>query len=232
MKIKQLITVGLLMLSLSGMTPVFAQYHHGRYYQTSYEHLAYGPGVVQITPFGGFMMGDDYDVYNSFPSADGRIRQDDSAVWGVRAGFGFVPNVGLEFQYSQANTAFYTVRGGSFFGSRKRLSDVKVRTFLANVNFDFGEGNIVPYIALGMGTTVYDIKSGHSEAEFTGSFAGGVKARIASNIALRFEVRSYVSQVRDTMYSSYWDGYYYHWESYDDGYLSTWDSTLGLSFML
>ncbi|MGB3975835.1 MAG: outer membrane beta-barrel protein [bacterium] len=232
MKVKRMVIIGLVVLGFIGSTSTSAQYQDGRYYQSSFEHLAYGPGVIQISPFGGFMMGDEYEAYSNYPSTYGRIRQDDSAVWGVRAGFGLLPLMGLEFQYSQANTTFYTVKGGSFSGSRKKLSDVNVRIFLANLNFDFYEGNIVPYFALGMGTTVYDIKSGHSESEFTGTAAGGVKARISPNIALRFEVRSYLTQVRDTMYSSYWDGYNYHWESYEDTYLYTWDSTLGLSFIL
>lgn len=223
---------GLIVLCVTGMTMVSAQYRQGRYYQPGDQQLAYTPGVFQITPFGGFMMGDEYDAMTGWSSRYGRIIQDDSAVWGLRLGFGLVPNVGLEFQYSHADTAFYTSRGGSLFDTRQKLSDVDVHIFLANVNFDFVEGDIVPYFAVGMGTTLYDVKSGRSDTEFTGTLAGGIKARMAPNIALRFEVRGYITQVRDTMYSTYWNGDYYYWESYNDAYLSTWDSTLGISFML
>ncbi|MBN1297431.1 outer membrane beta-barrel protein [bacterium] len=230
---KQIGSGGLIaLLALTGWTgSVCAQYRGGRYAQSAYS-LAYEPGVIQITPFGGFLIGDQYDAEIGGSNWSGEVEQDDSAIWGIRIGFGVARQVGIEFQVSHASTTFYGVTGDDWFGSRSDLGDADVYHVLGNVNFDLASGSIVPYLALGLGTTVYDLESGHSDSEFTGTLAGGLKARIASNIALRFEIRGYVTQVEDSEYSYYWDGYYYEWENTSDDYLTTIETSLGLSFIL
>ncbi|MBN1879603.1 outer membrane beta-barrel protein [bacterium] len=232
MRTKFFITMSLIAVIMSSISIVQGQYHGGRYRYSDSANLVYGPGVVQITPYAGFLMGDEYDAAIDDAYAYGQIRQDDCAVAGIRVGFGLVQNVGLEFHYSQARSAFYGTTGNNFFESESKLSDVDIHTFMVNINFDFSDSTIVPYFTMGMGTTLYDVKSGTSDSEFTGSMGGGIKARIAPNIALRFDIRGYITQVQDSEYSYYWDGYYYDWESYSDAYLTTWESTLGLSFLL
>lgn len=232
MKMKQLAMSMMIILTLSAGSVANGQYRGGRYQYARPNDLVYMPGVFQISPYGGFLMGDDYEAVIDDSLAYGRIEQDDSPVWGIRMGFGLVPNVGLEFQYAQSQSAFYGVTGDSFFDSESKLSDVDIRIFLVNLNFDFSNEPIVPYFTMGIGTTVYDVQNGSSESEFTGSFGGGIKARIAPNIALRFDVRGYVTEVQDSEYSYYWDGYYYYWEGSSDSYLTTWETTLGLSFII
>jgi hypothetical protein len=208
-----------------------ARYHRGRYHPSSSGNLSYEPGVIQFSPFGGFMIGDYFDASIGDPTGFASIRQDDSPTWGLRLGFGIAPNIGLEFQYSNAKTAFYSSQGYGFFDSGTKLSDVSIHIFLANINFDLSDSNIVPYFALGMGSTMYDVKQGGSQSELTGTMAGGVKARLAPNLALRFEVRGYVAQMPNNRYSAAWDGYRFYWESRHQTYLSTWDSTLGISYL-
>lgn len=221
----------MLLLVFCCLNAADAQYRGGRYQQNSHS-LAYMPGVVQITPFAGLLLGDEYDAEIGSGDLYGEIEQDDSAIWGVRVGFGVARNIGIEFQFSQANPDFYGVSGSGFFGSRSKLSDAEVYHILGNVNFDFGHGPIVPYMAIGMGTTVYDLDAGDSDSEFTGTMAGGLKARIGPNIALRFEVRGYMTQINDSEYNYYYDGYYYDWINTSDDYLTTLETSLGISFIL
>ncbi len=230
MKIKYWVVITVMLMIGSGSL-VSARYYRGRYHPSPSGNLAYEPGVIQFSPFGGFMMGDYFDAYMGSDYRYSRIRVDDSPTWGMRLGFGIAPNIGLEFQYSTARTAFYSVQGSGFFEQGRKLSDVNVHVFLANVNFDFSDSDIVPYFALGMGTTMYDVKQGSSQNEFTGTIAGGVKARMAPNLALRFEVRGYVSEMADNRYAASWDGHRFYWESRHRPYLSTWDTTLGISYL-
>ena len=217
------------LLLILGIGTANAQYRGGRYRDDS---PAYRPGVIQITPYFGFLFGDDYDAEIVSDYYYGQIEQDDCVIGGIRVGFGIAKNIGLEFQFAHASTEFYGVTGSGFFDTRSKLSDISIYQILGNVNFDFGNGPVLPYFVLGMGTTVYDMDNGGSDSEFTGTMAGGVKARIASNIALRLEIRGYVTQVQDSEYNYYWDGHYYDWVNYNDDYLTTLEASLGLSFFL
>lgn len=229
---KSIIKRSIVMLTLCFLiVSANAQYRGGRYHGGE-KSMAYRPGSIQITPYMGFMFGDDYDAESGSGSFYGNAEQDDSATYGVRVGFGLVPNVGIEFQFSHADTSFYSTSGSGFFQTKTKLSDVEIYQILGNINFDFSNGPLVPYMALGLGTTIYDFDAGDSDSEFTGTMAGGLKARLAPNIALRFEVRGYVTKVQDTEYYYYYDGYYYDWRAENDAFLTTWDATLGLSFML
>ncbi|HPQ42461.1 MAG TPA: outer membrane beta-barrel protein [bacterium] len=231
MKHKTVTTGLILILVLCCAGTAGAQYRGGRYH-TERDSLAYMPGVIQITPFAGFLLGDEYDAEIDNGYYYGNIEQDDSAIFGVRIGFGVARNIGIEFQFSQASPEFYGVSGNGFFADRSKLSDSDIYHILGNVNFDFTQGPIVPYMAVGLGTTVYDMDNGDSNSEFTGTMAGGLKARIGPNIALRFEVRGYMTQITDSEYEYYYDGYYYDWYNVNDGYLTTLETSLGISFIL
>ena len=197
---------------------------------------AWDHGEVRITPYMGFMVGGDFEDH-SLHGSDyyyGTIDLDSAFTWGVRLGFGLTRGIAVELQLSHTPTAFNSGSWNSFFDENgSKITDVDLYMLHTSLLFDLCQGPIVPYLALGIGTTVFDMNYGEDKNRFTGSFGGGIKFWINDYMSLRTEVRGYSIFIDHKDYGGYYhNGYYYDYNDYNDEFLNNLETTIALSFRL
>ncbi len=146
----------------------------------------------QITPTAGYrtsgkLTAADRDFLNE---AD--LEVDKSSVFGVIVDIPFSQSgFGLELLANRQKSAF-TFDGGLFEPS-ERLGDVELTYLQAGIYYEWGGGQVVPFISVTGGITRIDPKFGNLEAEDRGSasLGGGVKIFFNRNIGVRLEGRGY-----------------------------------------
>lgn len=133
-------------------------------------HAEVKAGSFSITPFvGGYFFENNQDLK-------------DSAIVGLRAGYNFTENLGLEAFASFLTTEINDV-------SSEPWMDVAGYGIEGLYHF-FPDSRIVPFLALGIGGTHYnDTAVTSSEDKLTVDYGAGVKFFLTENIALRADVR-------------------------------------------
>jgi len=133
-------------------------------------------GSVSITPFAGWFV------------FEGNQDLKDHIASGLRIGYNFTEHVGLE--------AF-----GSFTQSEaQELNGPWVNVYHYGADFlyhFFPESFIVPFLAVGIGNTTYDVLQHGTVDRLTVDYGGGLKIFLTEDIALRADVR-HVLPLRDT----------------------------------
>lgn len=146
----------------------------------------------QITPTGGYrtsgqLTATDRDFLN-----DSDVEVDKSSVFGVivdiplgQSGFG------IELLANRQQSAF-SIDGG-LFEPTEELGDVELTYVHGGVFYEWGGGQVVPFISATAGVTRIDPKFDELEAEdrASASLGGGVKIFFSRNIGLRLEGRGY-----------------------------------------
>jgi len=137
---------------------------------TATGHAGVKAGAFSVTPFiGGYTFEGNEDLKTA-------------PVYGLRAGYHFTQNLGLEGFFNYVRT-----ENKSLVGS----PDVKLYGYGIEALYHFLPGNrLVPFVAAGVGSTSYRISGGIGDRnKFTADYGAGLKFFLTDNLALRADVR-------------------------------------------
>lgn len=150
------------------------------------------PGRFEITPMAGYRLKGDFDARRS-DAFDPRfnVKVDESAVYGAVLDIPLSPNWQLEILANRQQSRFVADRGLLTPGTI--LGDVDLTVVQAGFLYQWGEGQVNPFVAGAAGLTRIDPKSAElsSDDRFSASLGGGVKIFFSQNLGLRLEARGY-----------------------------------------
>jgi len=129
-------------------------------------------GSVTVTPFFGF--------YN-FESRE--LELDNSYTLGLRAGYNFTENAGVEGVFNYVKTDMNELIPIT------RDDDVYMYGLsLEGLYHFFPDGKVVPFLAAGIGNLYYDSPGGHMD-KLTFDYGAGLKLFLTEDVALRADIR-------------------------------------------
>ncbi len=146
----------------------------------------------EITPTVGYRFDGEFDAASDFPvSLDLNVRIDEGASFGVLFDVPLNSNWSLEFLANRQESSFVVDEG--LFTPEEELGDVTVSYYHAGFLYQWGPGQVRPFItaAVGLARIDPDFPEVEGENRFSGSLGGGVKIFFAENVGLRFEGRGY-----------------------------------------
>ncbi len=150
------------------------------------------PGRFELTPFAGYRLAGDFDADSGDPfDPELNIEVDESAVFGVLFGIPLTPYWQIEILANRQQTTFSTDLG--FLEPQDELGDVDLTTVHGGLLFQWGAGQINPFVVFSVGFTRIDPKFDDldSEDRFSTSFGGGAKIFFSQNVGLRLEARGF-----------------------------------------
>ncbi|HEV7672052.1 MAG TPA: outer membrane beta-barrel protein [Thermoanaerobaculia bacterium] len=153
---------------------------------------AQAQGQVQITPTAGYRTSGQLTATNRDFLEDSDIEVDKSSVFGVIVDIPFGSSgFGFEVLANRQESAFTLDPG--LFDPSERLGDVEISYLQGGIYYEWGGGQVVPFISATGGITRLDPKFEDLEAEdrASASFGGGVKIFFNRNVGLRLEGRGY-----------------------------------------
>ncbi|MCC7061113.1 MAG: outer membrane beta-barrel protein [Burkholderiaceae bacterium] len=179
---------------------------------------AYTRGRFELTPtfsynFGGTLSAEDSDLF------DFDLEADDSEAYGVTFGIPLSPWAQIELLASRQQTQLAYDEG--LFGGVRGLADFDVTYYHVGGLFQWGNGQIHPFLvaSLGVANLNPDVPGARAENKFSGSLGGGVKIFFTDNIGLRLEGRGFWTLLDGNNDDYYWDDGCYC----DYGYSNTFD---------
>lgn len=154
--------------------------------------LAQPPGRFELTPTVGYRLDGDFDARSSdaFDPAL-NVEVDASAVYGLVFDIPLNPNWQLEILANRQQSQFVIDRG--LLTPTTTLGDVDLTILQGGFLFQWGEGQVVPFIAAAAGLTRIEPRFNElaSDDRFSASLGGGVKLFFNENLGLRLEARGY-----------------------------------------
>jgi len=148
--------------------------------------------TVEITPFGGYRFGGEFDVEPTDPDAadPGRlVKLRDSGSFGVLVDVRHSPITTYQFLYSEQQTEAELNEPDANFSS----VDTTIRTLQFGGTYR-GDGDVIqPYLAATIGGTNIRTSANGSQDDtfFSGSLGVGVNIMPSSRFGLRVEARGY-----------------------------------------
>ena len=182
-------------------------------YQT---YPGYARERFEITPTIGYRMGGELSASdNELFEVD--VEVDESEVYGLKVAIPIgVPGVQLELLAMQQESSFNS--DGGLFSPDIELADIDISYYHVGLIWDWGPGQVNPFVAVAAGLARIDPDLPQVDAEnrFSGSLAGGVKIFFAPNVGVRLEGRGYWTVIDD----EYGDdrGCCYHYSYNEDFY--------------
>ena len=146
----------------------------------------------EITPLLGYRLGGGFEDVDGDPSVD--IENDMS--YGLLLGWDMDGESTFEIFYTRQSTALEAdavLLSGTPF-------DLDVHTLEFGGTFHFEDGNVRPFVAGGLGYTLFepDAPGVDSEGGFTLGMGGGVRVKAAEHVAFRFEGRGHLTFLTDS----------------------------------
>lgn len=129
------------------------------------------PGAFTLSPsIGGYVFEGNQDL-------------EDEVAYGLGLGYNFDEHVGAEFGFNYIETE-----------SDKTGCDVDVYLYHLDALYHFMPAErLVPFIAAGAGTIIFDPENAHRDKDFMLNYGVGVKYFLADSVALRGDVRHVIS---------------------------------------
>lgn len=145
----------------------------------------------EITPFAGVHLGGGFEDNTAGVDLD----VSDGAAFGVILGFPDTVETRYEFFYGFQRTEL--ARDGTFAG--EALFDLDVHYFHVGGSYRMTEGKVRPYVAGGLGATLFVPRGDGpgSKAYFSLSLGGGVIVPVSGHVALRIEGRGFLTVLPD-----------------------------------
>lgn len=150
--------------------------------------LAAQPMSFEISPYAGYRLnGSITDRHGD--TQDLEIKE--SSVYGLRFDIPITPQLQLELLGNRQKSAFQLDQG--VLEPSERLGDVALDTFHAGLLYQWGGGQVNPYVVVSGGITRLkpEFSALDSESRWSGSLGGGVKVFVNRNVGFRFEARGY-----------------------------------------
>jgi Outer membrane protein beta-barrel domain len=144
----------------------------------------------EITPFAGYRLSGEVDNSSGIGfDLRSDVEIDEGAHYGVMFDIPLSRRVQLELLASRQKTAFIVDDG--LLSPSENLGDVDLGLYQAGFLFQWGEGQVSPFVvaSLGMARLEPDFPELDAENYLAGSFGGGVKIFLAENVGLRLEGR-------------------------------------------
>lgn len=144
----------------------------------------------EVTPFAGYRLAGEVDnsagIGFDFRSD---VEIDEGAHFGVMFDIPLTSNWQLELLASRQNTSFSVDEG--LLSPSENLGDVNLGLYQAGFLFQWGEGQVSPFVvaSLGLARLEPDFPELDAENYLSGTFGGGVKVFFSENVGLRFEGR-------------------------------------------
>jgi len=143
------------------------------------------PARFELTPFGGYKFGGEFEVEDSSDSYD----FEDSASYGLILNFPHRANTRWEILYSKQSTE------AEFSGvtTNDPVIDVDLQVLQIGGTYQFEGDKVIPYLAATIGATHARASSSRSESDtfWSGSMGLGVLISPHSRVGLRLEARAY-----------------------------------------
>lgn len=141
-------------------------------------HAQVRAGSFSVTPFiGGYVFEGNEDLKNA-------------PVFGLRGGYHFTKNLGVEGFFNYVPSEIKTVAGNL---------DLKLYGFGIEGLYHFmPDSRLVPFVALGLGGNRYSASGGIKDRDrFTVDYGAGLKYFLTENLALRADVRHVILPLHD-----------------------------------
>jgi opacity protein-like surface antigen len=164
----------------------------------------------EITPTVGYRFNGTVSAYDDFGNRlnDNRdLRLDESGTYGITLDVPLAYRLQLELLANHQSSRFSLDRG--LFSGEQRLGDVDLDFYQIGLLYQWGRGQVNPYLAGSLGVARLQPKFAESDSRFAGSLAAGAKIFFNRNVGLRLEVRGYYTSL-DTSYQNVDDrGFHY-----------------------
>jgi len=182
--------------------------------------FAGGAGTFELTPtvsynFGGTINGEDSTLSNF------DLQAKDGEAFGITFDIPLSPWAQIELLASRQRTDLEYDQG--LFGGNTGIADFAVSYYQVGGLFQWGNGQIHPYVVASLGIANLDpnVDGARAENRFSGSIGGGIKIFFTDNIGLRLEGRGFWT-VLDGNNNDYSWGDNCH-RNCDYGYANTFD---------
>src|SRR5262245_16404036 len=165
------------------------------------------PGRFELTPVAGYRLEGDFNARSSDAfDRDLNVKVDASATFGVLFHIPLAPSWQLEILANRQRSEFIVDRG--LLTPTTILGDVDLTVLQAGFLFQWGDGQVNPFITAAAGLTRIDPKFNElaSDDRFSASVGGGVKIYFGENIGLRLEGRGYWTDL-DTGFNGRYNRY-------------------------
>lgn len=183
------------------------------------------PGSFEITPLAGYRLGGEFNAEDEdFFDEDLDAEIEESAIFGVIFGIPLTPNWKLELLANRQESSFIIDEG--LLSPTVELGDVTVSMYHAGLAFEWGLGQVRPFIqgSLGLARIEPDFPELNAENRFSASLGGGAKIFFSPNVGLRLEGRGYWTDL-----GTDWDDRYDRYDSDDAGLFQA-EASAGLIF--
>ena len=144
----------------------------------------------ELTPFVGYRLDGSIDSSSDL-GFNTDVQVDESAVYGATFDIPLSANWQLEILANRQRTSF-SVDDGLLNPSRK-LGDVDIDNYQAGFLFQWGRGQVNPFLAATAGIARIDPQFPELDVEsyFAATLGAGVKVFVTPNVGFRFEARGY-----------------------------------------
>jgi len=183
---------------------------------------------VEITPTVGYWFGDTL-ARGTTGTFDFDVTIDDAPAYGLRLGYKFTENWGLEGFLSRGRADLVT-GADELFGGESTIG--KIDLTVAEIGFEgsFGHSRLVPFLAGGIGAMNLDpdLAGMSSDTRFMANFGGGFKLFFSRSVAFRFDWRGHSVNIGDREDDCDW------WDDCDhnDDWITFKEVAVGLTFVL
>ena len=165
------------------------------------------PGRIELTPTVGYRLEGDFDARSSDAfDPDLNVKVDASTVYGLLLDIPLAPDWQLEILANRQPSQFVVDRG--LLTPSSTLGDVDLTIVQAGILFQWGQGQVNPFITAAAGLTRIEPKFNElsTDDRFSASLGGGVKIFFSENIGLRLEARGYWTDL-DTGFNGRYNRY-------------------------
>ncbi|HYO13676.1 MAG TPA: outer membrane beta-barrel protein [Thermoanaerobaculia bacterium] len=184
------------------------------------------PANFEITPLAGYRLGGEFDASNEdfFEDDDLEAEIEENGIYGVIFAIPLTPGWKLELLANRQESTFIIDEG--LLSPTIELGDVTVSMYHAGFAFDWGLGQVRPFIVgtLGLARIEPDFPELNAENRFSASLGGGAKIFFSPNVGLRLEGRGYWTDL-----GTDWEDRYDRYDS-DAGGLFQAEASAGLIF--
>jgi opacity protein-like surface antigen len=149
-------------------------------------------GRFEITPFAGYRLQGDFEASGTDDTfGDLDVEVEEGGVYGVLLDIPLNRNWAIELLANRQESSFVLDEG--LLDPETELGDVNLTYLHAGILFQWGDGQVNPFITGSLGIARIDPQFGglDSDDRFSTSFGGGVKIFLADNVGLRLEARGY-----------------------------------------
>ena len=153
------------------------------------------PLRVELTPFAGYRA--DATVDSSSDLGFNRdVTFEGSSFFGVAVDIPISPSWQVEVLANRQRTSLHVDAG--LLSPSQRLGDLDLDYYQAGFLYQWGRGQVNPYVVATAGVARLDPDFPELEAKdyFAGSLGGGVKVFVSPNLGFRFDARGYWTNLR------------------------------------